>query len=145
MEYFLMIASFTAIPLIVNQYLLPESNLLLLSPLQSTILPYLTIFAICLGVIVLINMSRALRTCPSDDTKWRSLGLTSGFELGLTSSSIAIALYIFISLNPRFKEFIIQFIRFVPQPYTSDVAGGLYLMIGGFVGYWFSRIFTTIC
>jgi hypothetical protein len=100
------------------------------------------IFMVVFVMTLLFNMIRALRTCPTEKDHPRSWGFLGGLKLGLFSAIFATLMYIIVGL---FSVLVVPFIAISILPYATTIGEGFYVALGGFLGYWFGRLFIDLC
>ena len=121
MEYLILFISFWIVPLIVGRFILTKETLLMMSPLKSIIMPYLVIDLFIYLITVGLTMIRAIRTCPVEADKPRSIGVSSGLKLGFSSAIIAITMYVIIGMFP---VLMMPFIALSILPYSTQIGEG---------------------
>jgi len=142
MEYLILFISYWLIPIIVTRYILPKDELLLMSTFQSIVMPYLIIAAMVFVLTIILNMVRAIRTCPTEKDKPRSWGFSGGIKLGIFSAVFATLMYLVVGIFPVLT---LPFIALSVLPYSTEIGEGFYVALGGFLGYWFGRPFIGLC
>lgn len=142
MEYLILFIVYWLIPIIVSRLILPKHQLLMMSPMQSIITPYIVIGLMIYVFTVILTIIRALRTCPVEKDQTRSYGITSGLKLGFSSSIVGALMYFVVGILPMLM---LPFLAISVLPYSTEIGEGFYVAIGGFIGYWLGRIFIGIC
>ncbi len=142
MEYFILFGSYWLIPIITTKFILPKNELLVMSPFKSIILPYIVIAILIYIITLILNMIRAVRTCPKEADQSQPFGFFSGTKLSLFATIGAIIMYIVINLFPVLN---MPFIAISILPYASEIGLGFYAAVGAFLGYWFGRPFIGLC
>ena len=142
MEYLVLFIVYWLIPIIVSRFILPKHQLLMMSPMQSIITPYIVIGLMIFVFTLILNAVRTLRTCPVEKDQPRSYGVTSGLKLGLSSSILGALMYFIVGIIPMLM---VPFLAISILPYATEIGEGFYVAIGGFIGYWLGRIFIGIC
>ena len=142
MEYLVLFIVYWLIPIIVSRFILPKHQLLMMSPMQSIITPYIVIGLMICASTLILTFVRALRTCPVEKDQPRSYGITSGLKLGLSSSILGALMYFIVGIIPMLM---VPFLAISILPYSTEIGEGFYVAIGGFIGYWLGRLFIGIC
>lgn len=129
-------------PILMSKYLLPPQRLLLMSPFQSLVMPYLVIAAMIFVITVLFNVVKAIRTCPIEPNKPRSLGFLTGVRIAIFASLYSTIMYLIVNVFPELTS---PFLAISILPYATEIGKGLYIAMAGMLGYWFGRLFTPLC
>lgn len=100
---------------------------------------------IAAGIVIftiLLNMLRAYRVCDDKSGK-KSYGFASGISLSIFACIAAIGLFILLNMTGILAN-IITAILPVMADYVEFIRG-FGVALAGFIGYWFGRIFISLC
>lgn len=145
MEYLILLLIYLSLPWIVNHKLLPVESVLLMSPIESVIVPYLLMALLVFIFTYILLIIRAMRTCPVQKTQAgnvRSWGISSGWKLSALSSLFATFFYVLVHYLPILT---VPFLAISILPYATDIGYGFFLMIGAFGGFFLGRAFIGLC
>ena len=142
MEYLILFVSYWAVPIITTRYILPKDDLLMMSTFKSIVMPYITIAAFIFVLTLIMNIIRAIRTCPVEKDQPRPWGLSGGIKLGIFSSVFAALMYLVVGMFPVLT---LPFVALSILPYSTEIGEGFYVALGAFLGYWFGRPFIGLC
>lgn len=140
MEYLGLFASYFGTSLITTRLILKQDEV---ASLGKTIAQA---GIIAIGIMIftlLLNMLRAYRVCPEKEGEKKSLGFSSGMSLALWATLSAVTVFILMNLTTPFTSFITAILPFLKDYVGVVIALGV--AIFGFIGYWFGRIFTSLC
>src|SRR5688572_22791566 len=107
MEYFILFILLWIIPLITNHLILPPSEILMMSPIEGQLAPYLIIALLIFTVTLLLNMSRAIRVCGTTPESKHSWGIYTGLKLASLTALFGCLSYYLIQI---FQFLILPFI-----------------------------------
>ena len=142
MEYILFFILLLIIPLITNHLILPPSEILMMSPIEGTLAPYIVVGILIFMTTFLITMSRAVRTCGTTPDSKPSWGIYTGLKLGGLTTVFGCFAYYLIHV---FQFLILPFISVSILPYASDIGQGFYVALGAYIGFLVGYPFIGIC
>jgi type III secretory pathway component EscS len=140
MEYLGMFASYFGTSLVTTRLILKQDEV---SSLGKTFAQAGIIAAGMLIFTLLLNMLRAYRVCTATGGQKKSLGVSSGFVLSMWAIIFATTIFVLMSMFTPVTSIITAIL-----PFLKDYVGvvlGLGVAIFGILGYWFGRIFTSLC
>ena len=142
MEYFILFILMWLAPMISFHFILTRDDLLLMSPIESLIMPYVSIAIIIYLITLVITMVRAARICQTNQNKVTWWGFFSGLKLGFFTSICGALMYLLVEMYPLLT---MPFLAISVLPNATNIGKGFYVALGGFIAYWFGRMFVGLC
>ena len=136
-EYIILFILYWLVPMVMNYYILPPEDLLMMSTFKGIVIPYVIIAILIIILTIILNMIRSIRTCSP-----RSWGLLGGIKLSIFASFSAIIMNLITDMLP---VLISPFIAISILPYSTQIGKGFYVALGAFMGYWVGRSFISLC
>lgn len=142
MEYPILLIVYWFIPIIVSRYVLPKERLLMMSPIQSVIVPYIVIGSMIYIITTLFSIIQTYINCPTKNNQQKPYGIISGLKLGVLASLGGLLIYYLVRIIPMLM---LPFLAISILPYSTIIGEGFYVAMGSFLGYWLGRIFIATC
>lgn len=140
MEYFGLLVSYFATSVITTRLILKNEEVI---NLGRTFAQAGIIVAGIVIFTVLLNMLRAYRVCEDNSGKKKSYGFVSGISLSIFACAAAIGLFFVLNMTGMFVNIITAILPIMGN-YVEFVRG-FGVALAGFIGYWFGRIFISLC
>jgi hypothetical protein len=105
-------------------------------------MPYISIAIIIYITTFIISVIRSSRKCTTDQNKQTWYGIFSGLKLGIFTSLFGCIMYFIVMIVPLLT---LPFLAISVLPNSTAIGQGFYVALGGFIGYWFGRIFINVC
>lgn len=140
MEYLGMFATYFGTSLVTTRLLLKQDEI---ANLGKT---FAQAGIIAMGMVIftlLLNMLRAYRVCEAKGDQKKSTGLSSGLILSVWACFFGLTIFVLMNMITPITSVITAIL-----PFLKDYIGvviGLGVAIFGLIGYWFGRIFTSLC
>jgi hypothetical protein len=141
-DYLILSILYGLTPTIMDKWILPKDNLLLMPNIKSIIIPYFILGLIILLITIPFNMVMTWNQCTHDAQKAKSWGFYSGIKIGLLSAFSVLLMYIMINIYPAMFN---PFFSISILPYANEIAKGFFVSLAGIISYKVSRIFIDIC
>lgn len=145
MEYIGLFASYMITPIITTRVIFKTTN----EPIVDLVGIMKHSGVIIAGIVVftlVFSMIRAARVCQKDEkdpNSKKSLGIASGFVSSIWACVFAVGVFVlfnFVSIVPKIIMTIIPILK----NYFHFVEGFI-VALSAIIGYWFGRIFTSLC
>lgn len=139
MEYLGLSVLLGSVRPLTTQFFLPQSELLMMSPLRSLILPNLLMIFMTFVFTMVLHFVRVTRNC-------QSYQLGSGLKRGLIVSSLTSGFSLLgYGLTISFPRLLLPFISISILPWSTLIGESFYFTLLGCLGYWVSQLFLPLC